>query len=880
MNIVKKLTLRHLKENKSRTIITTLGICVSVAMITAVFVSVASFMKFYGDAVVFENGNKHAEYYALSNEQVSALKADDRIDEIGLYANLPEEADGFKLESEASLSNRVGNIYAGDETNLKQMLTGKIDGNMPRNEKEIAVEQALIDKNKLDWKIGDTVTIQLGERYYEYDYEEHDYDNDTSKTIRQRDHIYGSYGVSYEEFVPAHQAEFKIVGILHNNNPTYNKGKIVRGLSDAEKKAEVNATILLKNVNYKSLEVLEDISKTIGVEYGSDQMNINKDYLQSNLAIDSESIIATALIPMALVILVIIMIASVVLIYNSFGMSLSERTRYLGMLGSVGATKRQKKQSVYFEGAFLGLIGIPLGIIGGVIGIGVTLEIVGQRIIETGMLMGIEDSSVEFKAVVPAWAVVGVVLFSLITIFISAVIPARKASAITPVEALRQSTEIKIKAKKVRSPKYIRKIFGYEGELAHKNLKRNGRKSRVITASIAVSIILFLSVSYFCDMFTRVNDEMDYPFQIQMYVDYDKMDEIAKDIRDIDAVDDVYGLNQDQFYIGKNIKIDYDNALGSAEYLTNTYKDFWNLDRALFVFGLEDETFNQLCKDNGVDYKEYYNLGKDNAKILLLNNVSRKTGGAGVFNEKAIGSRMEYGSNSDGTKNYYYQVQDLIDYKSDNKFFSLAAKGYLEAYIPYSVWCNFYDEVNETPDIQHDILLCVETSKHSDVTEKLQNYFEENNMSTTVFDIAANMESMKTIIFVLQVFVYGFITLITMITIANIINTISTSIALRRKEFAMLKSVGTTQKGFYKMVCLESVFYGLNALLAGLPLSVLISFGLNKLLGEDHIPFEIDFVMYGCVILAVFLIIGFSMLYSVKKIKKDSIIETLKQDIT
>lgn len=153
-------------------------------------------------------------------------------------------------------------------------------------------------------------------------------------------------------------------------------------------------------------------------------------------------------------------------------------------------------------------------------------------------------------------------------------------------------------------------------------------------------------------------------------------------------------------------------------------------------------------------------------------------------------------------------------------------------------------------------------------------------MQANVYDIAENLESINTILFVLQVFVYGFITLITMITVANIINTISTSIALRRKEFAMLKSVGATQKGFYKMVCLESLFYGLNALIVSVPLSLLISFGLNKMVGRGDVPFEIDYIMYAGVILAVFLIIGFSMLYSVKKIKKDSIIETLKQDIT
>ena len=881
MNIVRKLTLRHLKENKSRTIITTLGICVSVAMITAVFVSIASFMKFYGDATIFEGGNKHAEYYALSNEQVSALKADDRIEEIGLYANLPAESDGFKIESDASLGNRVSNIYAGDETHLKQMLTGKIDGNMPRNEKEIAVEQSLIEKNKLDWKIGDTVTIQLGERYYEYEYNYEDEDGNVT-TETQRDHLYGNYGVSYEEFIPAEKAEFKIVGILHENNPTYKHGKIVRGLSAAEKKAEVNATVLLKNVNYKSLDVLKDISERIGVKYGADsQMRVNKDYLQSNLAIDSESIIAQAIIPMGLVILVIIMIASVVLIYNSFGMSLSERTRYLGMLGSVGATKKQKKQSVYFEGAFLGLIGIPLGIIGGIIGIGVTLEIVGKKIVETGMLMGVDDSNIAFKTVVPAWAMIGVVLFSLITIFISAVIPARKASAITPVEALKQSTEIKIKAKKVRSPKYIRKIFGYEGELAHKNLKRNGRKSRVITASIAVSIVLFLSVSYFCDMFTRTSGNMNLPYQIMANMQIEDAEKLAKETRDMDSVDDVYNISDVQLYIGKNSDMDYNKSLGSDEVLTNTYKNFWNEDRKFFVFGLEDETFNQLCKDNGVDYKEYYKLGKDNAKILLLNNLSRKTSGTGVFNNDAVGKQIYYSSDRDG-KEFYFEVQNLVDYNADNKLYSFAANGYLEAYLPYSVLFDFDDAINENEDTNgtHYVELCVETSKHKDVAEKMKNYCEENSINAYVFDVAANMESMNTIMFVLQVFVYGFITLITMITIANIINTISTSIALRRKEFAMLKSVGTTQKGFYKMVCLESVFYGLNALLAGIPLSVLVSFGLNKILSEDKIPFEIDFVMYACVILAVFLIIGFSMLYSIKKIKKDSIIETLKQDIT
>jgi putative ABC transport system permease protein len=138
---------------------------------------------------------------------------------------------------------------------------------------------------------------------------------------------------------------------------------------------------------------------------------------------------------------------------------------------------------------------------------------------------------------------------------------------------------------------------------------------------------------------------------------------------------------------------------------------------------------------------------------------------------------------------------------------------------------------------------------------------------------------MNTIIYVLKVFVYGFIVLITMITIANIINTISTGIALRRKEFAMLKSVGTTPKGFTKMISLESAFYGMKAVIFGIPISLLISFAINKALGENTIPFEINWLLYIAVILIVFAIVGMSMFYSVSKLKDDSIIETLKEDI-
>lgn len=152
-------------------------------------------------------------------------------------------------------------------------------------------------------------------------------------------------------------------------------------------------------------------------------------------------------LPLVAIILVIIIIASVVLIYNSFGMSLSERVRYLGMLASVGATKQQKKMSVYYEGFILGIIGIPVGIGAGILGIGITLKAVGGKIIETGMLNGVDSTNMDMNVVVPLWAIAGIILFSVLTIFISSVVPSRKASAVTPIDAIRQCKEITVKAK-------------------------------------------------------------------------------------------------------------------------------------------------------------------------------------------------------------------------------------------------------------------------------------------------------------------------------------------------------------------------------------------------------------------------------------------------
>lgn len=853
MNIVNKLTLRHLKENKGRTVITTLGICVSVAMITAVFVAAASFLNLFADIDFLASGHRHAIFEANSS-QLQQLMDDDRIERVGVRA----ESESFQLEGDKSKSARTGDIYVGDKVNLEQMFTVGYDGTIPENGNEIAVEQKFIERNNLDWKIGDTVTIPLGVRYL-------------VEENGEKSYIAGRY-FSDEQFELTDVSEFKITAILHDNPPTSVSGSIVRGLDlnsyTISDDKPVQALIELKEVNHDSLNVI----KSMISDYNIQEYNINTEYLATVFAVDKDNATAMSLLPLVMIILVIIMIASVVLIYNSFGMSLSERVRYLGMLASVGATKKQKKASVYYEGLILGIIGIPVGIIAGIAGISITLKAVGAQIIDSGMLNGVSSENMQMSVTIPIWAIIAIVIFSALTIFISAVIPARKASSITPIDAIRQRQEIKIKAKKIKSSKLVRKVFGYEGELANKNLKRNGRKSRVITASIALSVILFLSCNYFCQMFTMTADVSTMHYQISTMVRLDDKDEFCKLLDDIADIDDYYCINNDMFELSEAAgKEGTDQSIANSNYIADGYSKFFSSKRNLFINQIDDEDFNELCRTNDIDYKKYYG---DTAKALVLNNVNHETDSK-IFNEKLLGTTYHY---TYAEEPIDIELSDFIKYDSKSYICNLNPSNTISMYMPFTTAYEILNEGRSNKDFLY--LIGVETDKHAEVTENIQKIIDENDFgSGYVSDYIEQMKSMNAIAFVLQVFVYGFIALITLITIANIINTISTGIAMRRKEFAMLKSVGTTPKGFRKMVMLESVFYGLKALVFALPISVAISFFMNKTVASTAVPFELDWKLYLAVILAVFVIVGLSMLYSVSKLKNDSIIETLKEEI-
>lgn len=852
MNIVNKLTLRHLKENKGRTLVTTFGIIVSVAMITAVFVAMASFLQLFADVSVVSDGNYAAELSDVKLSSLDELYKDKRIETVGLC---DENYKQFKIDNGKSDRLATGSIGACDDGYFKMFIQADYDGTLPKTSDEIAVQSDFIENNELDWQVGDIVSIPCGTRTMRYKDGEFD--------------VNGAY-LKGEKFVRQEDKQYKITAILHQNNPTSEFAFLT--YSD-DLKANPTVAFQLKTLNSKSLDVVNSIID----KANPGASTVNNELLNSELSFSSDSFVAKIL-PLVVILLAIIMVASVVLIYNAFAMSLSEKVKYLGMLSSVGATKQQKRLSIYYEGFILALFGIPLGIGAGVAGIGITLKALGKKIIASSMLNGITEQNVSMKVVFPIWAVLIVLGLSIITILISCSIPAKKASKISTISAIRQSDEIKVKAKTLKCPKYIKAIFGYEGELAYKNLKRNGRKARVITVSIALSIVLFLSCNYFCALFaneTVAQDSM--PYQIGVYLDETNRESAIKEFENVDGIDDMYCVTNLYYFVqkSKNYKNNFEMFTDNKN-LTNAYSREFSNRFAVLINMLDDDMFNELCAKNGIDSKAYYN-SNNKCKLLLMNNVSHTANGKKVFNDNILGSSFKEAYYPED--NLQFEITDFVKY-SNTIPCNLNGIGVISLYMPYSQFVKVCKNINANDNQFSNYILGIETTDHQKVTEKLNTISDEGKYSNfSVVDFSEQMQAFNTIALVIQVFVYGFVALISLITIFNIINTISSGIASRKKEFAMMKSVGITPKGFNKMIMLESAFYGIKAVIFGLPISALISFGMHKALGNSTTTFSIDYLLYLIVALVVFAIIGMTMIYSVKKVQQNNIIETLKDDI-
>lgn len=857
MNIINKLTLRHLKENKRRTLVTIIGVIISVAMITAVATLGVSFMDLMKRQTIAENGEWHVQYSNVNDDQLTAIEKDEATkrliisDELG-YATLQ----GSQIKSKPYLF-----IQSFNEVGLNEFPIELSKGRLPQAENEIIISEEIAANAKVNYKIGEQITVDIGDRHAEG--EETPLSQNDSLQMSEED---------VSEILSTNRTEtFTVVGTIKRPNwePAWSPGYTVITYVDQSmmnKTDTVDAIVVLNKVNYSLYKHAEKLAQKNNIE----KVFYNSELLRYYGLTNNDNFKST-LFSLTAIIMLVIIIGSVSLIYNAFSISVSERSRHLGMLSSVGATKKQKQNSVFFEGAVIGAISIPIGIIAGLAGIGITFIFINS------IISGALNVSEKLEVVVTPISLIAACAVSIITIFISVYSPARKASKISAIDAIRQTQDVKLSGKIVKTSKLVRKIFGIEADIGLKNLKRNRRRYKATVFSLVISIILYMSVSFFTGNLKKSIELTQDGFNFDI--------EVTNFSGNIAELEPLKKLE----YVTESSMIEHINLYSriSKDALPKELKEQEDQDKQLLqdgkynyyvnVYGLDEKNLRAYAKKVGADFQKLQN--SKSLSAIMINKVSYEDKNIGKMVEtKSVnmkpGEKIELSYVDSETEEQKNLNEVEINAVTDQ--FPMGVRTATIGGINLVVSKNALSQFNEKTGYGIGAFLYLNSSNPM-ATQRAIEEVKESNMS--VFNVHQMRERDEQMIMLVSVFTYGFIVLISLISVANIFNTISTSISLRKREFAMLRSVGLTPEGFNKMINYESAFYGIKALLYGLPISIVTMYLIHlSLRNSFEYGFELPWLSIIYVIAAIFVIVSLAMLYSIKKIKKENIIDGLKQE--
>lgn len=891
MKILNKLTVKNLKLNKSRTIVTIIGIMLSCALIMVVAGMAASAQQTMVNLQINITGNYDLFVKGANKKIIDNAQANRNVKDIYIKQNL-----GCAYLPQAKFDTKPYiNVVAFNEKSFTDCFNVTLkEGRLPQNGNELVLSQSVIENSKADYKLGDTVALDLGKRVYasgdEIPLDDTDYFNDTNGT---------------EKLVDTHKKTYTVVGVFNKVSSSYFAADSNSASSSAFTLAEENADINdlfisftsdgekdyittsgeILNLTGDDFESLKNIFEVYLENGDFDEADINKDLLRyKGFALSDEYM--RMLLSLAVIIIVIIAISSIFVIRNSFAISITEKTKLYGMLASIGATSKQIRHNVIFEGFVLGIIGIPAGIL---LGTGVIYLLV----VILNALLGSMLNGISFAFALPWWVAVVSAVMSAVIILFSTLSSAFRASRIAPITAIRGNNDIKINKKKsYKSPKFIKKLFGVGGEIAYKNLKRSKKKYRTTVISIIITVAMFISISTFIEYGMKITGDhfKDISYNITVH---------ANDKLSYDEYENVYKRIIADTDINSSIKACenyYGNIVGLTDYYTEDAKaaELSGGDLA-YVFGVDNKSFKEYVTALGYNYDDV----KD--KALITNDFK-------YYNSDNIlikGKEFDLPMNTvvklypNGTPSYteddIKEIQktdpDFVYNPDDYKSVDLVIYDTINKEVPGSIVSSIMSTLNEgSVLVSEDYfkklfgedndyttrVIVIDSADPVNTVEYINNLDIEN---LDVFNINEQKEQMNAVVLIIAIFAYGFIIVISLIGITNVFNTINTNMRLRSKEFAMLKSIGMTKKEFNRMIRLESLFYGLKSLLIGVPLGLLGGYAIFKATGNT-IMLDYSFPTMAVLIsiVFVFFVVWLIMKISISKVNKQNIIETIRND--
>lgn len=946
MNLMKTLTLKNLKLNRKRTIVTIVGIILATALLSALVTLVSSFQYSVIEYQKQKGGDFHVKFSNVKMSELSEFKNNRNIE-----STFETMGMGFaKLDGCKNEDKPYAYVMATDEAGFERGCFKLIEGRMAKNEDEIVIPRHLKTNGRIDIKVGDEITLDVGKRY----------DSNTESVISEN----CAYEHDAETLTDTVTKQYKVVGIMERPGygmedysaagytfVTYSDelAAIDNGTKSEASEADTTLTVysrytkkalrnkdavtadiigvdekLFAKANNSSVEMTAEESD----RFLKEMENAKYDIYMNGYLISYECVFPIdgsfkALFTVAAVVALIIILTSVYCIKNSFNISITEKIRQYGMLASVGATRRQIKSSVKTEAAMLGVVGIPVGTMSGILASLILVKVVNA--LSAGWL----NVALSFHISLPA--LILAVILSIATIYFSATGSARKAAKVTPLEAIRNTKEIKIKSSKLKTPAIIGRIWGIGGVISYKNIKRNNKKYRTTVTSIVICSVTFIVISYFMSMAFSVVGmsyaSADYNIGINMSCKKDiDIEKFSKLLSGIEGAEDyLVGAGYD-FDVSKP---EYTKEYG--EYCRQVYDNSEDVSQMFLITVLDDKSYDKYASDAGIKNAaagailvnkctfDVYNENSSKYVKKEMELYKYKAGdtiecGYNVYDDASSDDNAAEGNTESSTEdnnaveggteistednNGYVDEETInngvrktvdvtiagvtdkvpIGYKGySNTLLFMNQKGF------ESLWGDGKNgnEIKPGYASYSAYVVAENADEYQDTFEKeTEENPEYSQISFYVSNLDKEMRDEKSLFTLLGVFAYGLIVVIALIGITNIINTLSTGMELRSREFATLRSIGMTDKQFVGMVRLESVFISVKALVIGVPLGILISYLLCVMMNrmDDAIIYELPYKAIILCIVVVIMLIYAIMKLSMTKLRHNNIIETIKNE--
>lgn len=848
MNVFHKIVLQGLKKNRTRTLVTLIGVILSAALFTGVITFAVSLQSYLINGAVAKYGSWHIELPATDSLIAASAEEDSRVADTVVLQNI-----GYAALEDSKNAAKPYLFLSGWSQKAFDVLPIKLlSGRLPENSSEILIPAHLAANGGVKIAVGETITLEIGNRM------------NGSETLSQ----HTPYAEGLEMFMPMLQKTYTVVGICQR--PAIEEysapGYTLITAADAALPDSLALFITLKNPYQLSSYTKEMASK-------GNFFVLNDDVLRF-YGLSSEKLIMVLLYVIVAILVALVVIGSVFLIYNAFYMSLNERTQQLGILMSVGATAKQLCNSVLFEGLCIGAIGIPLGILAGLPGMQLVLSMVAKN------FANVMYDDVPLVLVVSAPAIIVAVLTSLGTILISAYLPAKKAAAMPAMDCIRQTNEIKISAKDIKMSPFAQRILELEEQLALKNFKRNKRRYRSVILSLTFSVVLFVAASSFGNYLNQIAEDSNQVVEQYDIVFSSSNMEENQLLQLYDQLKSVVGITVSGYQAEASYPCRISTEQLSSSFL-DTFGDFLSYDGSdeqaeatLNVVFVDDDAYQKFLEQ--LDLSTYVYSGQENCMLLAA-----YVEGYLYWQDSSLDIALCDSSGSEVKTVHTAFVKDypdLLPAEAGSIF-----QGYsLLLIAPYAEKSQF----DSLDSAERMVLgMTFESENPGQSTAQMQAILDANGITAdySLYNLYAILEQNRNLNFIVHLFAAVFIVMITLISIANVFNTISTNIKLRRQELAMLRSVGMAERDFNRMMRFECALYGARTMLWGLPLSVIASYLIYRgmvLGGGFQLHFIFPWRSIGVSILGVFCVVFVTMLYAISKIKTENIIDGLRDDLT